>query len=268
MSSKFSRIKKQQDNRITKSDARFYKMSGFFFVLCAIVLFIVKIMDTAGVRISTGFNMANELYNLFRNPVYIAVLALLLVLSLIWVIISKTKKIDESRKIVTSLNVFVMLLYVVGFSFYYGISFRTSASESIFVLAATVVLGLIYYISKVYQKDFLAYSIENAVFVVLLYRYFDVVGTKGIVGKALLIVAALLIGVVLARKLSVADVKKQSNKKSKIFVFSYFVSLVIWSVFMLLSNFSVTVSSGFLLTAMLVQYIVFAIIYTIKLIRE
>ena len=225
-------------------------------------------MDTAGVRISTGFNMANELYELFRSPVYIAVLAILLVLSLIWVIISKAKKIDESRRIVTSLNVFVMLLYVVGFSFYYGISFRTSASESIFVLAATLVLGLIYYIFKVYQRDFLAFSIENAVFALLLYRYFDVVGTKGVVGKVLLIVAALLIGLVLVKKLAVVNSKLKSARKVKTLVFPYFVSLVIWSVFMLLSNFGVILSNGFLMTALLVQYIVFAIIYTIKLIRE
>jgi len=55
-------------------------------------------------------------------------------------------------------------------------------------------------------------------------------------------------------------------------MFPYFVSLVIWTVFMFIKLPDILgeplVHSDTMLTVMLVQYIVFAIVYTIKLIRE
>ncbi len=268
MSSKLSKPNNKQVYKMSKNDAVFYRTSSLFFILCAIVLFIVRVMDTASLRISTGRNLAYTLYNLFRSPAYIGVVAVLFVASLAWMIISKAKKIDEGRRILTSTNAFALVLYVVGFSFYYGSSGgRTSAADSIFALTVTIILGLIYFISKIYHGDFLVFSIENAVFALLLYRYFDIAGTKGVVGKILLVVAALILGFVFTRKLSVNQSKLKSGKKYTSLMIPYFVSLVIWGICMFL-NFANPVSRGFLLTVLLVQYVLFAIVYTIKLIRE
>lgn len=269
MSSKLSKSNNKQVYKMSKNDAVFYRTSSLFFILCAIVLFIVRIMDTASLRISTGENMAYKLYNLFRNPVYIGVIAVLLVASFAWMIISKVKKTDESRRILTSVNALSLVLYVIAFSFYYGSSGgRTSVSESVFALTVTIVLGLIYFISKIYHKDFLVFSIENAVLSLLLYRYFDVSGTKGIIGKILLIVAALIIGIVVARKFSLAEAtRKIKIKRYTLMSFPYFVTLAIWAISMFLNGVDF-VSRGILLAVMLIQYILFAIVYTIKLIRE
>lgn len=268
MSSKLSKTNKKQVNKMSREDAVFYRMSSFFFILCAVVLFIVRIMDTASLRISTGRNMAYTLYNLFRNPIYIGVVAVLLVATLAWMTITKVKKIDEGRRIFTSTNAFALMLYLAGFSFYYGSSGgRTTAADSIFALTVTIILGLIYFISKIYHKDFLVFSAQNAVFALLIYRYFDISGTKGLIGKILLVVAALILGIVFARKLSGKPSKIKSGKSYTYFTIPYFVSLVLWGVCMFL-NFVNPVSRGILLTALLIQYVIFAIVYTIKLIRE
>lgn len=268
MSSKLSKNNKQ-GYKMSKNDAVFYRTSSLFFILCAVVLFIVRIMDTASLRLSTGRNIAYTLYSLFRNPIYIGAISILLVGSLAWMIVSKVKKIDESRKILTSVNAVTLVLYVIGFSLYYGSSGgRTSVSESVFALTVTIVLGLIYFISKIYHKDFLVFSIENAILSLLLYRYFEVVGTKGIIGKILLIAAALIIGIVIVRKFRFAEIsRKVKIKRYTLMSFPYFVTLAIWSVSMFLNGVDV-ISRGMLLAVMLIQYILFAIVYTIKLIRE
>lgn len=263
MSSKFSKIKNNQVSKMSKSDADFYKMSGLFFILCAVILYVVKIMNTANHQLKLGDNLAHKLFVLFSNPVYIAVIAVLTVASAVWFVFKRIKKADESRSLFSSINALVVMLYISGFSAFYGTNMRTNPSDSVFVIVVTVILALLYYIYKIYHMDFFLFSVENAVMALLLYRYADVTGAVGIVGKVLLIIAAALLGYVFVKKSS----KLHSRLTSSPFVAPYFVTLAIWAVLMFVGNVA-DVTAGIRLTVMLVQYIVFSIIYTIKLIKE
>lgn len=267
MSSKLSPKTNKTKYATTRSDIRFYKMSLLFFAVCAVIFFVLKVMDSLSFRISTGKNLSYELYTLFRNPVYIAVAAVLFVGAAVWMIISKVKKTDESLKIISGTNAFVIMAYVVWFSAYYGIKGRLLPAESVFVIAITVVLALIYYISRIYNNDFLSFSVENAILAVLLYKYQSVSGSVGVVGKILIIVAFAAIGLVLVKLFKNGKSRFASSKNQSLLMFPYFVSLAIWASCMFIPA-TLNVATGMLLTVMLIQYIVFAIVYTIKLIKE
>ena len=267
MSSKLSQTKNNKNYKMTKSDVRFYKMSSLFFVLCAVVLFILKIMDSVTYRISTGKNLAYELYTLFRNPVYILIVSVLFIVCVVCMIINKTKKKDESLRVISSTNAFAIMLYILGFSAFYGIKGRLDPKDSVLAIAVTVVLALIYYISKIYKRDFLIFSIENALLAMLLYKYQYVTGARGIVGKILLIIAFAAVGFVMSYALNKAKSRISKGKNQALLSFPYFVTLAIWSVFMFTVGVEF-ITTEIMLTVLLIQYIAFAIVYTIKLIRE
>ncbi len=267
MSSKLSPKTNKSKYATTRSDIRFYKMSLLFFAVCAVIFFVLKVMESLNFRISTGKNLSYELYTLFRNPVYIAAAAALFVGATVWMILSKVKKTDEGMKIISGTNAFVIMAYVVWFSAYYGVQGRLLPAESVFVIAITVVLALIYYISRIYNNDFLAFSVENAILAVLLYKYQSVSGNVGIIGKILLIIAFSAIGFVLVKLLKNDKSRFTASKNQSLLMFPYFVSLAVWAVCMFIPS-TLNVATGILLTVMLVQYIVFAIVYTVKLIKE
>ncbi len=266
MSSKLSPKTNKTKYATTKSDIRFYKMSLLFFAVCAVIFFVLKVMESLGFRLNTGKNLSFALYELFRNPVYIAATAILFVGAAAWMIVSKVRKVNDEMKIISGTNAFVLMAYVAWFSFYYGVKLRTLAAESVFVISVTVVLALLYYISRIYNNDFFAFSVENAVLAVLLYKYQSVSGVAGIVGKILLIIAFAAVGVVLV-KLFKNSKSRFTSKNQSLLMFPYFISLVIWAACMFIPA-TLNVATGILLTVMLIQYIVFAIVYTVKLIKE
>ena len=189
MSSKLSPKKRENAVKLKKSDMDFYRMSAMFFLLCGVLLLILKVSTTIAVRQSTGRNMGYELYKLFRHPAYIAFVGILLAASIVWVIVCRVKKINEHDRVFSSINALALMLYVTGFSLFFGVRIVNNASSCTFALAATIILALLYYISKFYHRDFLLFSIENALLALLLYRYWPIYTARGIVGKILLIVA-------------------------------------------------------------------------------
>lgn len=267
MSSKFAKKKTNQPAMLSRSDADFFRMSSLFFILCAVVLFIFKVMGSTAMRIGTGENLPYEMYKFFRNPIYIAVLAFFTVASAVWLVYNKVKKKDESRKILNSTCIFAVMLYIVAFSLYYGIVGRTNPNDSVFAAVFTVVLAIIYYVSKIYHRDFLAFTVENALLALLLFRYGAVDGVYGIVGKTLLIVAFAVAGLACVHLFKNTKSALTKGKQLKYLNVPYFVSLAIWAVSVFLCGTGI-LTSGVLLTVFLVQYIIFAIIYTIRLIRE
>lgn len=267
MSSKLSPKTNKSKYATTKSDIRFYKMSLLFFAVCAVIFFVLKVMESLGFRLGTGKNLSFSLYELFRNPIYIAAVAILLVGAAAWMIISKVRKSNDEMNVISGTNAFVIMAYVAWFSLYYGLKLRTLAVESVFVIAVTVVLALIYYISRIYNNDFLAFSVENALLAVLLYKYQGVSGTAGVIGKILLIIAFAAVGVVLVKLFKNGKSRFTASKNQSLLMFPYFVSLVVWAVCMFIPS-TLNVATGILLTVLLIQYIVFAIVYTVKLIKE
>lgn len=256
-----------------KNEVDFWKKSILFFIIVGIVMFIMSISSSLVERQASGNNIAFELYNLFRNPVYIAVVAVLFVASAVWLVYSKLiKKQDESLKYFSSLNAFLIMLYVVFFSLYFGIRLVNSAVDCTYMLALTVALAIVYYASKMYHRDFLVYTVETFILAFLLYKYWHVYTIPGIVGKVLLIIAFAAVGVVFGSYFKKYTSRAVNIKKFTALFYPYWISLAIWSVFMFIKIYNpasvAVINLATMLTILLVQYIIFAIVYTIKLIRE
>ncbi len=260
--------------QLSKSDMDFYRMSILFFLLCGVLLLILKVSTTLTERQASGLNMGYELYKLFRSPGYIAVIGVLLVASLVWFVYSRVKHINEQTHAFSSVNAFALMLYVTGFSLYFGVRIVNNAASCTFALTATVVLALLYYISKFYHRDFLFFSMENALFGLLLYRYWSIYTVRGLVGKLLLVAVFAVLGVVAVPYLKKIMLRPHTSKKKQNapLMLPYFISLVIWTFFMFIKLPDIKgeplLHSETMLTLLFVQYIVFAIVYTIKLIRE
>ena len=272
MSSKLSPKKKTTAPHISKSDVDFYKMSALFFILCGLVLYILKISSTLAERKASGLNMAYELYELFGNPVYKIALLVLLAASFAWFAFSKIKKKDESLSIVSSTNVLWGMLYVTFFSAFFGVQHVNRKDYCMLILAITIALAIVYYVYKIYHRDFFALTVENALLALFLYRYWHIYSTKGIIGKILLIVAFAAMGAVIMLAMKKYKSRAAKGKNVKLMFFPYWISLAFWSVFMFIKVHNPTgiavLNLGTMLTIMLIQYIIFAIVYTIKLIRE
>lgn len=212
MSSKPSTKKQETSLQVKKSDMDFYKMSALFFILCGVLLLILNVSTTLTMRHATGRNMAYELYKLFRSPAYMVVAGILLAASVVWVIVNKVKKVNESGRVMSSVNALALMLYVTAFSLFFGVRIVNNAADCMFALAATIVLALLYYIYKIYHRDFFVFSVENALLALLLYRYWHVYTTRGLVGKVLLVAAFAAVGAVavsyLKKKLSCPHAKK------------------------------------------------------------
>ena len=274
MSSKFS-PKKKENEAYKKSDIDFFKMSSLFFIVCALLIFILRISGTISLRQSTGGNLAYELYKLFRSPVYIAVAALLLAASIVWFLLMRIKKKDESLRLFSSTNALCFMLYVAFFSLYFGRRTVNNQTDCMLLLAITIALALIYYISKIYHADFLFFSVENAILAILLYRYVYIYTVGGIIGKILLIISVLLLSFVfikVSKRKNTSRLSKGKKKQYKPLSIPFFVTLLIWAVFMFIKLpdplAAPIITLGTMLTVFLIQYIIFAIIYTIRLIRE
>ncbi len=253
----------------------FYKMSGLFLVLCGLVMLLLKVSSTLTARHNSGRNLAYQMYTLFRHPAYIAVVGVLLVGAIVWFVVSRVRKTDGRYKAFTGTNALFVMLYVAGFSVYFGRRPLNNASDCMFVLASTLILALLYYIYKIYDSDFLLFSVENALLALLLYRYWHVYTTGGLVGKGLFVVLFVFWGIFLGgriRKKREALASVTPAHKQKALLFPYFVSLAVWTVFMFIKirdpYAASPVSSGVMLTVLLLQYLFFAIVYTIRRIRE
>ena len=256
-----------------KNEVDFWKKSILFFAVVGIVLFIMSISSSLVERYASGNNLAYELHNLFTTPVYIVTVSALFLASAFWLIFARfIKKKDESLQYFSSLNTFLIMLYVVFFSLFFGARMVYGTSECTFLLAVTVALAVIYYVSKMYHPDFLTYTVETFILALLLYRYWYVYTLPGIIGKILLIIAFAAVGVVLTNSFKKYTSRAVNNKKITALCYPYWISLVLWSVFMFIKIHNpvgaAVLNLATMLTILFVQYIVFAIVYTIRLIRE
>lgn len=273
MSSKFSPNKKTINQSIAtrREEVSFWKKSIFFFVLVGVILFIMSISSSLVERQASGNNIAFELYKLFRSPWYVVVIGVLFVASAVWVVFSKLiKKKNESLMYFGSVNAFFVMLYIAGFSFYFGHKIINSNAEVTLVLAVTIGLAVVYYVSSMFNPDFTIYTVETFLLAFLLYKYWYVYTIPGIIGKILLIIAFASVGAVLLPSLKKHT--SRANKRLSPLCYPYWISLALWCVFMFIKINNPTgiaiVNLSTMLTILLVQYIVFAIVYTIRLIKE
>ena len=262
--------KKTKGNYILrKSDVDFYKMTGVFAVCCVFVLLVIKMQDTVTERIASGRNLTHNFYSLCRTPLFIAVLIAAVAASVVWFVYCRKKHIDESFRILSSSGCLALMGYLVFFTLCFGTG-RGSSLHGFFI-AVTIALAVLYYASKIYKYDFIFYSGITAVFAVCIYLWALNFEVYFIVLKLLVIAAAIAACAVFGKRIKALKITKKT--KASFLVFPAYISLVLGGVFLFWGRFFTLLSPLFLsrtimLVILLVQYIVFAIVYTIRLIRE
>ena len=259
-----------------RNDADFYRMTLLFFALAAILLLLLRASANIAARHASGANTAYNLYKIFHHPAGMAAVGILLAASTVWFIVCRVRKKDESTVYFSSTNALLLSAYLVFFALFFGTRVVNRRSECIFMLCVTAALAALYYIFKLYHFDFFVFSAENALLAVLLYRYHSVYGVRGIVGKALLVLVGIYVGLYLRSWFGKHGAsrfgKKGTMNRRGALIWPYFVSLGLFAVFMFIKLPDPTaaplIPSGTMLTAMVIQYALFAIRYTIRLIRE
>lgn len=273
--------KKNSPVALSKSDIDFYKMTGVFAVACVFVLLVLKMKDTGLERIASGKNLTYNFYALCHTPVFAVIAAAALVGAVAWFVWCKVKKVDESGRIFTSVNCLSLVLYLGLFCACFGL--ETSSSLHGFFVIATICLSLLYYASKIYKADFMMYSSLTAVIAAVTYLWamrFE----PYIVALKILVAAVCIAACVLFRR-NVSKLKVSKQRKASFLVFPCYIVLVLGVLFMFWAYFQnmeffrssealmklqniIFLNRSMMLAAILAQYVVFAIIYTVRRIRD
>lgn len=261
--------KKQAKHALSKGDIDFYKMSGVFAIVCVFVLLTLNMQSSQIERISSGKDLTYNFYQFCRTPMFFVLAILAAAGSICWFVFSKVKKIDESRRIFTSTNCLAIVLYLGFFTVCFGL--RESSTNHGFFIGATIALAVLYYISKFYKADFVVYSLVTGVVAAAIQFWALLFELPYIIVKLVIIAAAAVAVVVFKNKISSLKVTQQT--KSKFLVFPCFVVLALGTVFLFwrgvpaLQNI-LFLNRNMMLAGLFVQYIVFAIVYTVRRIKD
>ena len=274
--------KKRNDSYVVKkSDIEFYKMTGVFAVACVFILLVLKMKDTGLERIASGRNLTYNFYQMCHTPLFTVVAILAVAASILWFVIAMKKKVDESYRVFSSKNCLALVLYLLFFCACFGFYFQSSLHS--FFIVCTVCLMLLYYASKLYASDFMIYSSLTALCAVSVYLWAMKFEPHMVVLKLALSALAVVVCVLFKKRISKLKVSKQ--KKSEFLVFpSYIVSVIgilfmFWAYFqnmeffrasevMLKLQSAIFLNRSMMLMVIFVQYIVFAIVYTVRRIKD
>ena len=254
---------------LSKSDIDFYKMCGVFAIACIFIILTLKMSSTLLLRHASGQNLTYNFYTLCRNPLFLSVSAIVAAAGIIWFAVCRVKNISEKARLFSSYDALALVIYLAVFYASFGI--ELNSSRHMFFIAFTIISAVIFYISKIYKPDFVFYSVMNAFFALTVYMFADKVEPAITILKVVFIVAAVIICVLFSKKYSVRTKSAKKSKRSPLFVPVY-ISLVIWAPFMFWRMFTINsplfLTVNAMLIVLLVLYIVSAIIYTVRLIRE
>lgn len=260
---------KQKSKKVTlkKSDIDFYKMSGVFGIACVFIVLTLKMQSTMIYPMASGKNLTANIFSLFQSPVFLGVCAILAMTVLCWFFLSRTRKIKESQRIFSSYDALFLTLYLAVFYVCFGL--KSGSTQHTFFLSFTIIASLLFYIFKLYRFDFFFFSLMNALFAVAIHFFADLVSTPAQIGVkiALILLGAATSIIVIAK----TKAKIKTSKNSFLF-FPVFISLVFFAAFMFWKMFTINtdlfLTRKAMLVIMLIQYLIAAIVYTIRLIRE
>ena len=259
---------KKKQYTLSKSDIDFYKMTGVFAIACIFVLLVMKMQSSRIERIASGLNLTHEAYGFLRSPLFIVPAVIVAAASAVWFILCKIKKTDETKKIFTSTNCLSIVAYIAFFALCFGVN--KGAGLHGFFITTTIVLAVIYYISKFYNSDFVFYSVMTAFFALSVYLLAVRFESAFVALKIVIILAGLASCIFFTKKISSLKISKK--RKASFLTFPAYIPVVLGAVFLFWRYFTVNSALFLTLNTMLLvlfaQYIVFAIVYTIRLIRD
>ena len=268
--SSFKLKNKNANPSLSKADIDFYKMTGVFAIACVFVLLTMRMEGTMLERIASGENLTYNFYRFFNSIAFVIVAAVALIGALVWFVAAKVKKVDESKRLFTSTNCLSVVLYMLFFSVCLGYKMHSNLHG--FFIASTVVLAALYVISKIYDLDFVLYSGVSGLLTLTLYL---AAGSFESAFVALQIVVSIIsVALIIAVRTRINALRVSKKKKQSYFFVPSYIACVLGIVFLFCRFFTYDVAAlqfinaSTMIMVMCAQYIVFAIIYTIRLIRE
>lgn len=261
--------KKTDKYALSKGDIDFYKMTGVFAIVCVFVLLTLNMQGSMTERVSSGKDLTHNFYMFCHTPWFFLLALLAAAGSICWFVFSKVKKIDESHRIFTSTNCLSIVLYLGFFTVCFGL--RESSTNHGFFIGATIALAVLYYVSKFYNADFVVYSLITGVFAASIQLWALLFELPYIAVKLVIIVAAVAAIVIFKHKISNLKVTRQT--KSKFLVFPCYIALALGTVFLFWRGVPglqdiLFLNRNMMLVGIFAQYIVFAIVYTVRRIKD
>lgn len=265
MSSSLKKKKNESKYTLSKSDLEFYKMTGVFAIACVFVLLALKMQETRTYRFSSGQDLTYNFYTFCHTPAFIAIALLALVGTVGWFAVSKIKKIDESGRVFSSLNCLAVFAYLAFFTLCFGL--RSASELHGFFIVATIAACALYYVSKIFNADFVLYSCVTAILSAGIYVFALYFEPYMIAIKALLVIACIAIIVLFSKHIKGMKISKK--KKASFLIFPCYISLAIGAVCLFVRIVpSICIAKTAMLALLLAQYVAFAIVYAIRLIKE
>ncbi len=255
---------------LSKSDVDFYRMCIIFAIVCAFVMLVLRMSATMTARHESGANLTYNFYMLCKQPWFLIVSALAGAAAVAWFAYSRAKKVDERYRVFTSVDALALAVYTGVFFVTFG--FKLNSNYHMFFLLVTVIAAGVFFVGKIYRRDFLFFTVMNGAFAVLIYTIASKVGALYIAAKLALLIAAVVVSLYFSSKNTTRTKSSKKNGRALLFT-PVFVSIAIWAVCMfwqLVVNLTskMYLSEPRMLVILLAQYLVAAIIYTIRLIRE
>lgn len=262
-----SSFKKKKESRyaLSKADIDFYKMTGVFALACIFVLLALKMQNSRTEIVESGKDLTHNFYSLCHTPLFLVIAAVAAVGAVAWFVFCRVKNIDESKRLFTSTNCLSLVAYLGFFTMCFGV--REESGNHVFFVVMTIVAAALYYVSKIFNPDFVVYSVVTAVFAVSIQLFALNFEAVIIVLKILIVALTAAASVYFNKKIKSLKVSKK--RKASFLTFPVYVSLAIGTVSLFLKIVpTVNVTRTAMLALLLVQYIVFAIVYVVKLIKE
>ncbi len=270
MSSIIKKRKKKDKYSLSKSDIDFYRMTGVFALVCIFVLLAVNMQGSVMENVASGNNLTYNFYQFCRTPWFWIFGTVMAVGAVVWFAYCKVKKVDESKRIFTSTNCLSVVAYFAFFCLCFGV--KTPSGNHTFFIAVTIGAALLYYASRFYGMDFVVYSTVTAVMAMTVSTiglFFD---AYAIVIKIAVIAALCALCVLFNKKIDSLKVSK--HKKASFLKFPMYISLALGTVFLFwaITPFQkecwLFLRTTTMLMILLLQYVVFAVVYTIRRIKD
>ena len=238
-------------------DISFFKSSVLFLMLCAVVLFTLRV-DEIGSR-TFAMMTASWLPFAYGHVQLLFIFGVLTIASAVYFIICRKNKKDESLSYISSLN----LLCLSGFCTLYCFTFSLDMS-SIKLLVVTAVCGAFYYITKFYDKDFVYFYLFN---VLLCFNIWSLFGNAASSRPALSVILKLagIIGIAAVCYFTFAAKKKAGKVSFNIWPFA--VSAIFFAALAVLMLTVQFVTPTVALVVMLIQFVAAAVYYTVKVLN-
>ena len=247
---------RSEKNKLVE-DIGFFKSSVLFLMLCAVVLFTLRIDEIGGRTFSKM--TASWLPFAYGHIQLLFVFGVLTVASAVYYFICRKKKLDESFRYISSLN----LLSLTGFCTLYCFIYSIDAS-SLKLLVATAVCGAFYYVTKFYNKDFVYFYLFN---VVLCYNVWSLFGV-GAASRPVLNMILKFAGVAAFAVVCflIYRAKKSAGKEGFI-IWPFAVSAFFFAALAVLLLTVQSVTPAVALIVLLIQLVAATVYYTVKVLN-